>query len=165
MTTQQQPHEAGPDNTAGKMLKGSERATIRQAAETSSLLGQRASALLALDEGATHAATADLSGLTLGQVKYLIRKFGKERMAMFPSSAAPDAVLVLAADAETVAEVKKQAKKKSSKKKKKSKKDNKGKKSKKKDKKKSKSKKSSHPHQHPQDGHSPPAPPCCQGCE
>lgn len=66
------------------LLQPQEKVLCEQLAAGQPPDSQRASALLAVDTGATHAATAELTGLTLGQVKYWLRKFGKIRMAIFP---------------------------------------------------------------------------------
>jgi hypothetical protein len=48
------------------------------------LHGQRAIALLAVDQGATRAEAAQQAGLTPGQVKYWLGKFRQVRMQIFP---------------------------------------------------------------------------------
>ncbi len=45
---------------------------------------QRAEALLAVDDGQTQAKAAESSGLTVGQVRYLITNFRKKGMELFP---------------------------------------------------------------------------------
>lgn len=48
--------------------------------------GERAAALLALDDGATQAEAAEKTGLTKGQVQYALKKFRSERLLAFPSA-------------------------------------------------------------------------------
>jgi|GEM_PF-2235423 len=48
---------------------------------------KRAQALLALHNGATRKTAAELSGLSFGQVKYLISAFQKKRMQLFQLTA------------------------------------------------------------------------------
>jgi len=47
------------------------------------LTSQRAAALIKLDEGLTQAQTSELTGLTLGQIQYLISTFQQKRLAIF----------------------------------------------------------------------------------
>ena len=47
------------------------------------LMYQRAKALLALDRGSTRAEACQQSGLTLGQVRYLLATFRQKRLGMF----------------------------------------------------------------------------------
>ena len=74
--------------TSGELFSPAERAACEQAAAGTAPFSQRALALLALDEGATQKDAAQQSGQTLGQVRYWLRKFRKERMAIFPEAAA-----------------------------------------------------------------------------
>ncbi len=48
------------------------------------LHGQRALALLAIDEGSTQEQAGQRAGLTTGQVKYWLGKFRRVRMDIFP---------------------------------------------------------------------------------
>ena len=48
------------------------------------LQGKRAKALLALNDGDTQVIAANKSGLTYGQVKYLLSVFRKQGMGIFP---------------------------------------------------------------------------------
>ena len=164
--------ESGNRQTAGGLLDDEQRAVCEQLASGEAPHGQRAQALLALDEGATQAAAADRAGLTKNQVKYWLGRFRKNGLGIFPedlvdqarpevapspagdvaeaeSAPAEEEVESAAADVgEAVADRPKAKKKKSkkgkgkSKKVKKSKKSKKDKKSKKKSKKKKQSKKS-----------------------
>jgi Mg-chelatase subunit ChlI len=69
---------------AGKLLSLQEREACVQITLTESPYNQRAQALLALDDGSTRADAAYRSGLSAGQVKYLLSRFREKRMAMFP---------------------------------------------------------------------------------
>jgi hypothetical protein len=113
----------------GKLLSEQERVAFRMISTGNDLHGQRAIALLAIDEGATQVEAAQQAGLTPGQVKYWLGKFRQVRMEIFPEQ-------VLKADQLRRAQQTADKPKKSKKTKK-----SKGKKSKKKTSKKSKSKK------------------------
>jgi transposase-like protein len=148
------------DQKEGALLTPQERVVCQNITAGKSLDSQRAKALLALDEGATQAQAAQLTGLTRNQVKYWLGKFRRERLDAFPEAAlleaqaepkaskieeGPDEVVpaVESSQEEQPAKKSKQDKKaKGSKKKKKSKGRKKGSK-KKKGKKKKKSKKKS----------------------
>ena len=127
------------------------------------IAGQRAATLLAINGGVAHAEASEQTGLTVGQIRYLVTAFRKKRLAIFPDDILNKAQLPAdggegqealsedevsldqGAEEETIEQATPKAKKeKKTKKAKKSKKD-KGKKSKKgkgKDKKKKKGKKS-----------------------
>ncbi len=113
----------------GKLLSEQERVAFRMISTGNDLHGQRAIALLAIDEGATQVEAAQQAGLTPGQVKYWLGKFRQVRMEIFPEQ-------VLKSDQFNRAQRTADKPKKSKKTKK-----SKGKKSKKKTSKKSKSKK------------------------
>jgi len=68
----------------GKLLSEQERIAFKMIATGNDLHGQRAIALLAVDEGATQAEAARQAGLTVGQVKYWLGKFRQVRMEIFP---------------------------------------------------------------------------------
>jgi outer membrane biosynthesis protein TonB len=68
----------------GKLLSAQERVAFRMISTGNDLHGQRALALLAIDEGATQAQAAQRAGLTSGQVKYWLGKFRQIRLAIFP---------------------------------------------------------------------------------
>jgi len=120
--------------------------------------GQRAATLLAINEGVSQAEASEQTGLTAGQIRYLLTAFGKKGLAIFPDDVLSRAQSPAETGDKTEAPVKEEAskdeevtqapaetkKEKKTKKTKKSKKD-KGKKSKKdkgKDKKRKKGKKS-----------------------
>jgi hypothetical protein len=54
------------------------------AASDDALASQRATALLAIDAGATRAQAAEQAGLTGGQIGYLLRAFRQKHLAIFP---------------------------------------------------------------------------------
>ena len=68
----------------GRLLSDQEREAFKMISTGNDLHGQRAIALLAIDDGATQAQAAQQSGLTPGQVKYWLGKFRKVRMEIFP---------------------------------------------------------------------------------
>jgi hypothetical protein len=68
----------------GRLLSDQEREAFKMISTGNDLHGQRAIALLAIDEGATQAQAAQQSGLTPGQVKYWLGKFRQVRMEIFP---------------------------------------------------------------------------------
>lgn len=75
----------------GTLLSADERATLTQLAGQDDIEGQRAQALLAIDDGRTQLDAAEQAGLTEGQLRYFLGKFRKERLAAFASSVAPAA--------------------------------------------------------------------------
>ena len=105
------------------------------AALDKNLATQRATALLALDEGITRAEAAAKAGLTVGQLRYLLARFRLKRLEMFS-----DELLGKEPTQEAKAKEKVKSKKKPEKPKKKKKKNKKTAKAKKKAKKKKKSK-------------------------
>ncbi|MGB5845950.1 MAG: helix-turn-helix domain-containing protein [Anaerolineales bacterium] len=68
----------------GKLLSAQERVAFRMISTGNDLHGQRAIALLAIDEGASQEEAAQRAGLTAGQVKYWLGKFRRVRMEIFP---------------------------------------------------------------------------------
>lgn len=71
-------------STAGKLLDPQEREVLERVAVGGGLSSQWARALSAIDEGATQGGAAQGTGLTTGQVKYLLAKFRKRRLDIFP---------------------------------------------------------------------------------
>ena len=80
----QNKNESENINRGEKLLSEQERVAIRMISTGNDLHGQRALALLAIDEGATQAQAAQRAGLTPGQVKYWLGKFREIRLAIFP---------------------------------------------------------------------------------
>jgi len=70
----------------GKLLSEQERVAFRMISTGNDLHGQRAIALLAIDQGATQAEAAQIAGLTRGQVKYWLEKFRQVRLQIFPEA-------------------------------------------------------------------------------
>jgi len=75
------------DSEESKLLTTQERETCQKISVGETPHSQRAQALLALDEGATQAQAGQQAGLTRGQVKYLLGKFRKDRLEVFPEEA------------------------------------------------------------------------------
>lgn len=82
--------------TDRQLLTNAEQAALAKIAGDARLEAKRAAALLALDEGKTQAETAVLTGLTVGQVKYMRAKFAKVGLAAFSglASSSPEAQTV-----------------------------------------------------------------------
>jgi hypothetical protein len=68
----------------GRLLSDQEREAFKMISTGNDLHGQRAIALLAIDEGASQTGAAQQAGLTAGQVKYWLGKFRRVRMEIFP---------------------------------------------------------------------------------
>ena len=134
----------------GKLLSAQERVAFKMISTGNDLHGQRAIALLAVDDGATQVEAAQQSGLTPGQVKYWLGKFRQVRMEIFPEKVLkakqlgiePETVDFDAPAVDKPKKSKKTKKSKAKKRKKKSKKKSKSKKAKKDKAKKKKKKKS-----------------------
>jgi hypothetical protein len=72
-------------NTKGEdLLSEQERVAFKLISTGNDLHGQRAIALLAINDGATQAQAAQQAGLTPGQVKYWLTRFREIRLAIFP---------------------------------------------------------------------------------
>jgi hypothetical protein len=67
-----------------KLLTADERVACIHLTAQEGVDGQRARALLAIDDGATQSAAAEQAGLTEGQLRYFLGKFRQERLAAFP---------------------------------------------------------------------------------
>ncbi len=123
--------------TEDKLLTSTEREALKMISAGKAPDSQRASALLAIDSGATQEQAGQQAGLTKGQVKYWLGKFRQVRLDIFPEQMAieeaTDQISEAKPEDEKVEPAKGSKKGKKSKKKKKGKK---GKKSKKKTKKK-----------------------------
>jgi transposase len=76
--------ESGNEQKAGTLLDDEQRAVCEQLAGAEAPHGQRAQALLALDEGANQDGAADCSGMTKNQVKYWLGRFRKNGLGIFP---------------------------------------------------------------------------------
>ena len=82
MTTKEENEHAASEST---FLTSEEQAVCQQIAAREAPHSQRASALLALNEGTTQAQAAEQGGLTPGQMKYWLTKFRKQRLGIFPA--------------------------------------------------------------------------------
>jgi hypothetical protein len=70
-----------------KLLTEKDRDTCQQiAASEAGLASQRAAALLAIDQGSTRGQASEQTGLTSGQIGYLLRVFQQKRLAIFPDT-------------------------------------------------------------------------------
>jgi hypothetical protein len=67
----------------GKLLTAHERQVCKQLAAGPAPQSQRVLALMALDQGVTQAEASELSGLTIGQVRYWRDMFRQQRLGMF----------------------------------------------------------------------------------
>ncbi|WP_457576035.1 helix-turn-helix domain-containing protein [Desulfomarina sp.] len=122
--------------TTGNLLDQKERESCEYITKLNiGLFSQRAKALLLLDDGHTQVKSAELSKLTIGQLRYLLVLFKEKRMDLFPGHTLP------AASTEEKSSRTSQSDNTTVKKKKKKKKDKKKKKKEKKEKKKDKEKK------------------------
>lgn len=65
------------------LLSESERSACNAIALRDDLDGQRARAVLAVDDGASYSVAGETSGLTAGQVEYFVRKFREQRLDAF----------------------------------------------------------------------------------
>ena len=68
------------------LLTDAQKEVCLELRKKSSKNSPRAAALLALDQGVTQSQAAEKSGLTLGQVRYCVRRFRSVGMAMFELS-------------------------------------------------------------------------------
>jgi Mg-chelatase subunit ChlI len=125
---------ATPKPSTGLSLTRTEVTFCKNRAEESGLTGQRAMALLAIHQGETQAKAVEISGLTLGQVRYIIGRFRLHRTEALQTDLRSPAENTISTDVKAKSTAKnKKAKAKSKDK------DKKGKKDKNKDKKKAKS--------------------------
>jgi len=112
--------------TKGKLLTQDERVLCAKiVALKNVLVSQRAQALLLLDDGYTQVKSCELSSLTIGQLRYLLRLFKKKGINLFPAIEEKEETPISAPEPEpgvTRKDVKKEKKRKKKKKKKKDKK-------------------------------------------
>jgi len=77
--------------TTGKLLTQEERKLCEKIAELNIMLvSQRAKALLLLNDGHTQIKSAELSSLTIGQLRYLLVLFKQKRTNLFPEHILPE---------------------------------------------------------------------------
>lgn len=69
-----------------KLLKPNEVTACKKLAASVDSDSQRATALLAIHSGETQAIAAEASGLSLGQVRYILRRFRELRLSAFSST-------------------------------------------------------------------------------
>ena len=69
-----------------QLLTIEERAVLEKLALEPGEEGKRAAALLLLDDGESQALSAEQTGLTKGQVQYILKKFRSQRLLAFPSA-------------------------------------------------------------------------------
>ncbi len=95
----------GEDN----LLRAEERIALEQLSRQPDIEGQRAAALLALDEGKTQAEAADEAALSVNQVRYIVKKFRTDRLLAFPDAIgllpAEDGPQLISVEEEEVPEV------------------------------------------------------------
>lgn len=76
--------------TTGNLLNKKERESCEYITKLNiGLFSQRAKALLLLDDGHTQVKSAELSKLTIGQLRYLLVLFKEKRMDLFPGHTLP----------------------------------------------------------------------------
>lgn len=69
-----------------QLLTVEERTVLQKLAMEPSADGKRAAALLLLDDGESQAVAAEQSGLSKGQVQYILKKFRSQRLLAFPTA-------------------------------------------------------------------------------
>lgn len=93
---------------ASQLLGKAEQDICRKlAAEGSAVVGQRAAALLSINDGATQAEASTQTGLTVAQIRYLLTTYRKKGLAIFPD----DVLAQAPSPGETVAKMEKPGKK------------------------------------------------------
>lgn len=130
-------------NEKNQFLNEEEIQILKSSSSISGIEGQRAKALLLVNSGMTQVATGNEVGLTRGQVKYVVAKYGRDGISAFQPSTTSSIKVKVEKTEEVVKEVEAEPEVKSEKKNKKEKKI-------KKDKKKGKKSKSSDKKSQPQ---------------
>ncbi|MBN1978579.1 MAG: helix-turn-helix domain-containing protein [Anaerolineae bacterium] len=74
-----------------KLLTVEEQDACQKITASGGLASQRAAALLAMDQGATRAQASEQTGLTSGQIGYLLRAFRQKHLGLFPDAEAGEA--------------------------------------------------------------------------
>jgi hypothetical protein len=70
-----------------KLLTAAELAVCQKiTALDTELAGRRAAILVAINEGSTQAQASEQTGLTVGQIRYLLTTFRRKRLAIFPDN-------------------------------------------------------------------------------
>ncbi|GAB4540954.1 MAG: hypothetical protein Kow0063_31330 [Anaerolineae bacterium] len=83
-----------PARRKDRLLTPQERAALEPVSERDDSYGRRASALIALDEGATQATAAERAGMSTRQVRRWLSEFRKRRTEIFPPSILDQAHLI-----------------------------------------------------------------------
>ena len=83
-----------PKQKDNKLLSEQEMVVCKEIATLEVPFNQRAKALLSLNEGRTQFESAELSGLSVGQVKYLIARYRELGLDIFPSILMEHTILV-----------------------------------------------------------------------
>ena len=81
------------DTTTNPLLDSASTRQCEQLAEKADLQGKRAKALLALNAGDGNKVAAEKSGLTAGQVSYMLNRFKKVGMELFNATSTKKAVV------------------------------------------------------------------------
>jgi hypothetical protein len=78
-------------STAGKsqFLTEEEIQILKNSSSISGIAGQRAKALLLVNSGMTQLAAGNEAGLTRGQVKYVVAKYGRDGISAFQTAESP----------------------------------------------------------------------------
>lgn len=132
---------ATPEPSSSFSLTPSEVTFCKKLAENDGLNGQRAKALLTIHQGGTQTSAAQVSALTVGQVRYIVSRFRLHRIQALQTNIQTADTEVVESQAKAESKLKKKDKKAKAKSKDKAKKDKKDKKKSKSDKKKKKDKK------------------------
>jgi len=85
------------NTTVNSLLDSASSRQCKQLAKNVDLHGKRAKALLALNDGDSHSVAAEKSGMTTGQVSYLVGRFKKIGMELFIATRTKKAVAKKAA--------------------------------------------------------------------
>ncbi len=73
-----------------QLLSSKEKSFCTKISSQNTLHGKRAKALLALNEGKTQIAAGEQSGLSFGQVKYILRRFSTNGLSVFSNVSLDD---------------------------------------------------------------------------
>jgi hypothetical protein len=76
-------NQENPKNES-RLFNSEERAIFSEVAATDPPYSLRAQALLAIDEGSTQSEASRQAGLTIGQLRYWLRKFRRDGTSIFP---------------------------------------------------------------------------------
>lgn len=83
--------QSSPSTSAGQLLSPANQVVCtRLSSSNTPDVCQRAAALILLDQGSTQAETSEKSGLSIGQIRYLVRRFKEKGMELFPAEVLAD---------------------------------------------------------------------------